>query len=52
MVPNSSTGANWSAAVMPRSKALWVSSRTSQYWATDCIQVPHWETVWPKNQRR
>jgi hypothetical protein len=34
--------------VMPRSTALPVRLSTSQFWATDCIQVPLMETTWLK----
>jgi hypothetical protein len=33
---------------MPSAVPLpWVNSRTSQSWATRCIQVPLLETTWP-----
>ena len=33
---------------MPSAVPLpWVSCRTSQSWATRCIQVPLLETTWP-----
>jgi hypothetical protein len=31
---------------------LWVSSSTSQSWATRCIQLPVFETTWPAAKRR
>ena len=41
-------GRNCSPVAMPSAVPLpWVSSRTSQSWATRCIQVPVLETTWP-----
>ena len=34
------TGMNCAAATMPSQSGSWVSWRTSQAWATCCIQVP------------
>jgi hypothetical protein len=31
---------------------LWVSSSTSQSWATRCIQLPVLETIWPDANSR
>ena len=44
--PNSSIGRNWSPTTMPRATPLSVRWRTSQAWATDCIQVPDTEMSW------
>ena len=51
--PRRRTGRNWAADTMPsHSGSPSVSSRTSQAWATCCIQVPTSETAWPvKNSR-
>ena len=50
--PSTSTGRNVSAVVSPRTNGSWVSWRTSQAWATCCIQVPTSDTSWPpKNSR-
>ena len=38
--PNTSTGVNCAAATSPSANGLPVSARTSQAWATVCIQVP------------
>ena len=38
--PRTMTGMNCAAATMPSQIGSWVSSRTSQAWATCCIQVP------------
>ena len=47
-----STGANCSVPTRPSRKGESVSSRTSQDWATDCIQVPTSETSWPAKKSR
>jgi hypothetical protein len=45
---NSSDGPNCRASTMPTAvPELSESSRTSQSWATRCIQVPVSETTWP-----
>jgi hypothetical protein len=37
----------------PSRSGEFVSDRTSQAWATECIQVPIWEIVWvPKKARK
>ncbi len=46
--PKIRTGPNCSPTVIPRSRALLVMLRTSQFCATDCIQVPLMETTWLK----
>ncbi len=51
-MPNTSTGANCSAVVMPTGRARLVSRSTSQSWASCCIQVPLTDTSWPKKKRR
>ncbi len=38
--PRTMTGMNWAAATIPSQIGSWVSSSTSQAWATCCIQVP------------
>ena len=38
--PKIRTGRNWAAATTPSHSGSWVSDRTSQAWATCCIQVP------------
>ena len=51
--PNSSTGRNWHAVMIPTATPLWVMCRTSSVWATSVIQLPAWEIVWPsKNSRK
>ena len=45
--PNSSTGRNWSPAVMPTAAPLPVSCTISHISATICIQLPETETTWP-----
>ncbi len=50
--PKRSTGPNCRPTVMPRSSALPVRLSTSQFWATDCIQVPLMETTWLKKYSR
>ena len=47
-----SMGANCRALMTPSLKAESVSSRTSQAWATLCIQVPTRETSWPARKSR
>ena len=42
--PKASMGANWRARVMPSGRGASVIRRTSQSWATCCIQVPVEET--------
>ena len=37
---------------MPTAIPLLVRLRTSQFWATDCIQVPLMDTIWLKKYRR
>ena len=50
--PSRRTGTNWTAATMPRSSGLFVSVRTSQPCATDCIHVPMSETSCPPKKSR
>ena len=50
--PNRSTGPNWRPTVMPTATPLLVRLRTSQFWATDCIQVPLMDTIWLKKYSR
>ena len=50
--PSTMTGRNWAVATIPSQIGSPVSSRTSQAWATCCIQVPMSEIGWPaKNSR-
>jgi hypothetical protein len=51
-MPSTSTGANCSAVVMPTGRERLVSRRTSQSWASCCIQVPLTDTSWPKKKSR
>ena len=50
--PRTRTGPNWAAATIPSQIGSPVSCRTSQPWATACIQVPMSETSWPTKKRR
>ena len=51
--PRKSTGPNCRPTVIPRSTELPVRLSTSQFWATDCIQVPLIEITWlMKNSRK
>ena len=50
--PKTRTGRNCAAVVSPSTNGSWVSSRISHACATDCIQVPVNETVWPLKKRR
>src|SRR5712691_871491 len=46
-------GPHCSVLMSPSSSGEFVSDRTSQAWATECIQVPIWEIVWaPKKARK
>ena len=45
-------GPNCSAPMTPSLKGELVNSRTSQAWATVCIQVPIREMSWPARKRR
>jgi hypothetical protein len=47
-----SIGRNWSALIAPSLKGELVSSRTSQDWPSDCIQVPMSETNWLTQKSR
>ncbi len=47
-----STGANWSALMIPSLSGEAVSSSTSQDWPTVCIHVPMSETSWPAQKSR
>ena len=51
---SSSIGRNCSPVVMPTASAEWSVRmvRTSQSWATRCIQVPTLETIAPDSQSR
>src|SRR5439155_21593068 len=50
---SSRIGPQCSMLISPSSSGEFVSDRTSQAWATECIQVPIWEIVWaPKNARK
>lgn len=44
---SSSAGRNCRPVTMPSAVPEWVSSRTSQSWATRCIQVPVFEMIAP-----
>lgn len=48
----SSTGANWSALLMPSLNAEFVSSRTSHACPTRCIHVPINDTICPLQKTR
>ena len=50
--PRTMTGMNCAAATTPSQIGSWVSSRTSQAWATCCIQVPTSEIAWPEKNSR
>ena len=50
--PKIMTGMNWAAATTPSHSGSWVSTRTSQAWATCCIQVPMSEIAWPMKKSR
>ena len=52
MGENSRIGRNCRPVVMPSAPALPVSVRTSQSWATRCIQVPTFDTSEPVANRR
>src|SRR5262245_14081545 len=45
-------GANWSEPISPSLKGDEVSWRTSHDWATVCIQLPVWATIWAPKKRR
>ena len=46
------TGRNWAVATIPSQIGSPVSWRTSQAWATCCIQVPTSEISWPQKKSR
>ena len=50
--PRTRTGVHCAAATTPRMSGSLVRVRTSQAWATDCIQEPAREIAWPPKKRR
>ena len=50
--PKIMTGTNWAAATTPSMNGSLVRVRTSQPWATACIQVPISEIIWPDQNSR
>ena len=50
--PRTRTGVHCAAATTPRMSGSLVRVRTSQAWATDCIQEPASEIAWPPKKRR